>query len=301
MAKILIVGDGAIGLLMSHFLAKYHTVHVLTRKSTTNTRFYSTLNTPSHSINAQFINLNHLNNIEKPDIVLFTVKAFDVLTAFTDVKAFLPQQCSIVISHNGMGNVEHITPQLNKHHALYFLTTSMAGFKANQYIVQHTGNGQSVIGAYNNIAADNLTHITEVLSAIPLLKETANIHQLRFEKLLVNIAINPLSALYNIKNGQLRDPAFNSDIFNLLTEACNIALAQGLNIRLVDALNNAYKVMMLTANNYSSMHQDVMHCRDTEISAICGYISQQGKELGIKTPYNDAIFLKIHTLKSAAY
>ena len=34
------------------------------------------------------------------------------------------------------------------------------------------------------------------------------------EKLLVNIAINPLSALYDIKNGQLRAPYFNSIIFS---------------------------------------------------------------------------------------
>ena len=40
MANILIIGDGAIGLLLSHFLSKAHTVHVLTRKATANTRFY---------------------------------------------------------------------------------------------------------------------------------------------------------------------------------------------------------------------------------------------------------------------
>ena len=44
---------------------------------------------------------------------------------------------------------------------------------------------------------------------------------------MVNIAINPLSALHNVKNGELRAPQYNSTIINLLTEACNIAKAQG--------------------------------------------------------------------------
>jgi 2-dehydropantoate 2-reductase len=46
------------------------------------------------------------------------------------------------------------------------------------------------------------------------------------------------------------------------------------------------------------MQQDVAHCRETEISAICGYISQQGKLHGIPTPYNDELFVKIQAKKS---
>ena len=50
MANILIIGDGAIGLLLSHFLSKAHTVHVLTRKATANTRFYCKAKQPSQKI-----------------------------------------------------------------------------------------------------------------------------------------------------------------------------------------------------------------------------------------------------------
>ena len=56
--------------------------------------------------------------------------------------------------------------------------------------------------------------------------------------------------------------------------------------------------MELTANNYSSMQQDITHNRETEISAICGYISQQGKLHGIPTPYNDELLAKIQAKKS---
>ena len=56
--------------------------------------------------------------------------------------------------------------------------------------------------------------------------------------------------------------------------------------------------MELTANNYSSMQQDIAHNRETEISAICGYISQQGKLYSIPTPYNDELLVKIQAKKS---
>ncbi|NYR12832.1 2-dehydropantoate 2-reductase [Pseudoalteromonas sp. MIP2626] len=299
MAKILIIGDGAIGLLLAHFLSAQHSVSVLTRKSTNNTRFYSSDNSTSKKINASFISLNELNSLPKFDVFLFTVKAFQVQNAFAQVKQFLPQHCSIILSHNGMGNVEQLKCKLNKHQALYFLTTSMAGFKSNQYIVQHTGNGQSVIGGCNRLGVKNSKVMADKLTTIPLLKVSQNIEQLRFNKLLVNIAINPLSALHNIKNGQLRESQYCSIIINLLTEACNIAKAKNLDVPLINALSSAYDVMARTAENFSSMQQDVTHNRATEIMAICGYISEQGKLHNIKTPFNDELLAKIEAKKSA--
>jgi len=299
MANLLVIGDGAMGLLFSHFLAKHHTVYVLTRKGTINTRFYSHGNNASEKINATFITQQQLAHIAQFDIVLFAVKAFAVQAAFAHVHPYLASNAHIVLSHNGMGNVEQLSTQLKKQQALYFLTTSMAGFKSNPNTVQHTGNGQSVLGGCNALAIENSHKLREQLNAIPQLIISNNIEQLRFEKLLVNIAINPLTAHYNIKNGQLRAPQYNSAIINLLTEGCHVASALKLNIKLIDALERAYKVMSLTAENYSSMQQDVMHNRQTEIMAICGYISEQGKQHHIATPYNDALLAEILAKKSA--
>ncbi|TMN94626.1 MULTISPECIES: ketopantoate reductase family protein [unclassified Pseudoalteromonas] len=298
MTNILVVGDGAIGLLLSHFLSNQHNVYVLTRKATNNTRFYSRKNSASQKINARFISLNQLAAQPKFDVILMTVKAFQVQSAFEQVKPYLTEYTNIVLSHNGMGNVEELKSELIPSQALYFLTTSMAGFKSNQYIVQHTGEGQSVIGGCNSLALKNISTMANTLKSIPKLHATSNIQQLRFEKLFVNIAINPLSALHNVKNGQLRDPQYNSMIINLLTEACNIAKAQGLNIPLINALTTAYNVMELTAQNYSSMQQDVINERPTEITAMCGYINEQGKVYNIKTPYNNQLLAKIQAKKS---
>ena len=298
MTNILVVGDGAIGLLFSHFLSAQYNVNVLTRKNTNNTRFYSRDGYASKKINAHFVSLNQLSSLGEFDIILFTVKAFQVQSAFEQVKPFLSKHTSVILSHNGMGNVKTLKNQLSNHQALYFLTTTMAGFKSNQYIVQHTGDGQSVIGGCNELALKNAADITDLLKEIPRLTATNNIQQLRFEKLMVNVAINPLSALHNVKNGELRAPQYNSTIINLLTEACNIAKAQNLNITLINALTTAYKVMTLTSENYSSMQQDAAHNRSTEIMAICGYISEQGKLYNIKTPYNDDLLAKIQAKKS---
>ena len=159
--------------------------------------------------------------------------------------------------------------------------------------MQHTGDGQSIIGGCNTVATANISTTAEILQWIPDLEISDDIQRLRFEKLLVNIAINPLTAIHNIKNGQLRDLEYQPIIRQLLSEACTVGTAEGFNITLEQAMARAYQVMELTAQNYSSMHQDITHHRPTEIMAICGYICAQGETYGISTPVNDAMRKKI--------
>ena len=68
MANILIIGDGAIGLLLSHFLSKAHTVHVLTRKATANTRFIAKQNSLRKKLMRGLLRLSKLMN--SPRLIL---------------------------------------------------------------------------------------------------------------------------------------------------------------------------------------------------------------------------------------
>ena len=293
MANLLVVGDGAIGLLLSHFLSAQHDITLLTRKPTLTTRFYQASNGKSHPIKARLINYAELNQSPPFDLVLITVKAFQVQAAFKQIKPYLTKNCQLVISHNGMGNVDELNAQLLDTQGLSFLTTRLAGFKATPYSVNHTGNGESVLGACNAAATEKLNELEHIFSSLPHFSVSDDIHSLRWQKLLVNIAINPLTAIHNVKNGQLRAPQFSTRIINLLSEACLVANKQGVDVKLCEALDQAYSVMTATAENFSSMQQDISHNRQSEIDAICGYVCEQGAKLGVKTPYNQAMLSMI--------
>lgn len=296
MANIFIVGDGAIGLLYSYYLAQQHSVTLISKQTQCKPRFYQQHHT-KQAINCQVINLVQLTASTQIDTVIFAVKAHQVASAFSQLKPFLSTQCQVILSHNGMGNVDELNAELTQKQGLYFLTTRLAGYKNTPFSVLHTGMGDSVLGDCNSSAKVKLPDVKHLLANIPALTTTNNIQQLRFEKLLVNIAINPLSALNNVKNGELRAPKFSRQIMNLLAEACNIAKALGINVDLAQALNSAYQVMAHTQANYSSMHQDFHHQRETEVMAICGYICQQGQKLNIDTPYNGALLTAIFDTK----
>ena len=300
MAKTLIVGDGAIGLLFSYFLSTQHDITLLTRKPTLTTRFYQTSNGKSHPIKARLINHQELAGSAPFDLVVITVKAFQVQAAFKQITPYLSKECQIVISHNGMGNVDELNAQLLPTQGLAFLTTRLAGFKVTPYSVNHTGNGESVLGACNIAASEKLNELKHLFSSLPHFSVSDDIHSLRWQKLLVNIAINPLTAIHNVKNGQLRAPQFSTRIINLLSEACLVANKQGIKVKLNEALDQAYCVMTATAENFSSMQQDISHNRESEIDAICGYVCEQGAKLGVKTPHNQAMLCLIKT-KSAEF
>ncbi len=106
-------------------------------------------------------------------------------------------------------------------------------------------------------------------------------------KLVINAAINPLTALLRVPNGELlRRPAARRLMRQLAQEAMAVAQAQEIHLPFDDAVTAAEAVAHKTAENLSSMLQDMQRNAPTEIDAICGAITQAGERLGIATPCN---------------
>ncbi|MFY8326421.1 ketopantoate reductase family protein [Pseudoalteromonas sp. ZZD1] len=299
MDNIVIVGDGAIGLLYSHFLSANNHISLISRKAKVINQYYYQDSDKSKIINVNVLSNKKLEQLKPIDTVIFAVKAYQVNEALAQLLPYLSPSCQLVLSHNGMSDLQPILTKLQNQHALYFLTTRLAGFKADPNTVVHTGDGESILGSCNDIATQGLPYIVKQLSAIPSIRHSDKIALIRWQKLLINIAINPLSAHYNVKNGELTAPRFSTEVFNLLSESCFIANKLGININLADTLATAYQVMADTAFNYSSMQQDITYNRPTEIDAMCGYICQQGAKVGVKTPYNQYFLDMIRHKKSA--
>jgi 2-dehydropantoate 2-reductase len=107
-------------------------------------------------------------------------------------------------------------------------------------------------------------------------------------KLVINAAINPLTALLRVPNGALLDrPTARRLMADLAVEAAAVAGAQGVRLPFQDPVRAAEDVARRTAANHSSMFQDVRRGAPTEIDAICGAVVQSGKQHGVPAPVND--------------
>lgn len=291
-SNIHIIGKGAIGLLLSHYLTKNtkNSVKLCLRESQKKSIFKY-----QNKDLIQDIALTHCNNPdEKIKFLIIPTKSYDVLTAFLDAKARLTDNAVIILCHNGMGTIEQLKPHLSNNQSLFFLTTTMGAYKSDANHVIHTGFGPSTLGAINQVAINNQAPVFKALSkCIPNLSLSNNIKKLLWDKLMINIAINPLSAIYNVKNGELNQPRFALKVFQLLHEAYLVAKKEGVDMHFSKVLMSAYTVMQATAQNYSSMNRDHALGNKTEISAISGYIVELAKQHQIDTPNNKSVYLKL--------
>jgi 2-dehydropantoate 2-reductase len=117
-------------------------------------------------------------------------------------------------------------------------------------------------------------------------------------KLVINAAINPLTALLRVPNGTLPErPAARALMGALAREAAQVAQAENIQLPFSDPVAAAEEVARHTAANHSSMFQDVSRGGPTEIDAICGAIAKHGAEHGIPTPVNQICWQLVSALE----
>jgi 2-dehydropantoate 2-reductase len=98
-------------------------------------------------------------------------------------------------------------------------------------------------------------------------------------KLVINAAINPLTALLRVPNGKLLERMPAREMMKALAiETAQVAEAEGVILPFSDPAAAAEEVAHKTAANHSSMLQDVLRGAPTEIDAICGAVVKAGQK-----------------------
>lgn len=118
---------------------------------------------------------------------------------------------------------------------------------------------------------------------------TPDISKAVWQKLLINIAINPICSISGVRNGALLENDLWEQSQEILQESLSVARASGINITGPEIQNLLIEVVEATSGNRCSMLQDLMAGRRTEIDSLCGYVIRMGESLGIPTPLNSML------------
>ena len=290
-----VVGKGAIGLLAGARLqlAGYSTRLWLKQPEKLQLKF-----TDIHQQQQQLLLFPQQTTIPIQH-VLVPVKAYDVDNAVTQLVPYLDDKAQLVISHNGIIPHQPLLQKLKPDQGLWFLSTSQAAYKPAADHVIHSGLGISYLAKLTTASNDDDKIVEAMTAALGPLSLVADIYPLLWQKLAINVAINPLTALENCPNGQLRGQQYQQQIKALVTEVCQVATAKGYAMDVDTTLEKVQQVIQATASNFSSMQQDVNAGRQTEIDAICGHVCQQAVQLQIAVPANQQMLLKIKALTTA--
>jgi 2-dehydropantoate 2-reductase len=124
-----------------------------------------------------------------------------------------------------------------------------------------------------------------------------NVQSLVWGKLVVSSAINPLTALLRIKNGELFNrPTVRALMGELARETAAVAEALGVALPFPDPEQSAEEVALRTSENQSSMLQDVLRGAPTEIDAINGAVIRLAEEKNLQVPVNHTVWSLVKAL-----
>lgn len=301
--QIGILGIGAIGQLLAQQLAAAGLEPWLLPRANTPSlaeqgeKQVYTLELGDQSLQTSFLCLaQDSSKLKQLDLLLVTVKAYQVEAALEPLLPKLHPDCRILLLHNGLGPHQSLAAKLNGR-PLNLGTTSQGALKLSSNHIRQTGSGLTQIGDLIGAPMPEVMK-TVLLNAIPGSQWSDTILEALWQKLAVNAVINPLTAIHRVNNGALAAPEFEGTICAILDELLQIAKQEGIALTF-DALHARVKeVIRLTAANYSSMYQDLKHGRKTEIDYINGYLQQRAEQYGLTLPINSELLAQIKALES---
>jgi 2-dehydropantoate 2-reductase len=299
MNNILIVGTGALATLFAARLARAgHQITMLgTWKAgldalrSHGARFVDSAGN-EHQFEVQAIN-NPLD-CKGMKYALVLVKAWQTARVAGQLKECLAdaQRGLAVTLQNGLGNRETLSQSLGLNRVALGVTTTGATL---------IGPGLVRAGGEGTISIEQHQALGPIEAALKSAKFNVEVvedaQSLIWGKLVINAAINPLTALLRIPNGELLErPSARELMRALASEAAQVAAAEEIHLPFPDPILAAEEVATKTAANHSSMLQDVLRGAPTEIDSICGAVVKTGRKHKIDTPVNLACWKLVSAL-----
>lgn len=271
---ICVFGAGSLGSLVGGLLAREHDVTLVGREPHVGAIERDGLRVTGE-VNLHVEPRARTSAPEATELAIVTVKSFDTPDA---ARALAATDLGCVLSlQNGMGNETTLAADLSV--PVLAGTCTYGARLGDPGIVECTGVGDIALGPREGGETATGDRVGEAMHNAGLSVTVApDMPRRLWEKLAVNAAINPTTALARARNGAVRDGPLRETATAAAREAAQVAQAAGVDITEREAAELALSVAETTAANTSSMHQDVLAGRRTEIDAINGYVHEMASE-----------------------
>lgn len=300
--NIAIIGPGAIGLLFAGLLHRHSEVTLIDHSSERAELFnkngirFEAMG--EESLLAIPISAE-LSPIRECDLVLVSVKAYHTSEAARSIKKS-GFRGPVLTLQNGLGNVDILARELPGNPLIAGITSEGANIVHTGH-VRHAGRGKTSFGVVGEEKLKD-TFLSELVELMKNAGFDAELHPdpdlLIWSKLIINVGINALTAIFRVQNGKLpKLPSARELMVQLVAEADSLVIKKGIQLPYTNSLEKVEEVCRMTAENFSSMYQDTNNGRKTEIDFINGAIVREGESLGFPCPLNKTITTIIHAIE----
>lgn len=225
------------------------------------------------------------------DLIILACKSYDVAHMAQQASTFLKSDGIVFALSNGLGHVETLAQTLGPERVLAASTTHgafiqtggparWAGFGTLSLATTPLGPSLAQVGKVVNLLND--AQLNAVVESDP----TALI----WNKVMLNVAINPLAALGGLKNGELLEPDLFASCMMVYREASTVAIMERADVPDEREFEQRLRtVLEQTRENTCSMLQDVKAGRQTEIEALNQAVVERAEHHGLAAPINQML------------
>jgi 2-dehydropantoate 2-reductase len=313
--RIVVMGAGAIGSIVGGLLTKAgqdvtlvdqwpENVETMRAKGV---RLSGTCG--EHTIPVTALHIHELQGVSgRFDAAFIAVKSYDTEWATALACEYLTRDGIVVDFQNGM-NDERVAAVAGRERTLgCVITIGAALVEAGHARRTDRGNLGFRVGELDGKETERARRLVEIMNHVAPTKLTTNLMGERWSKLAINCMANPLAGLSGYGSAEVRG----------LPDPCRIAIQIGAEVIIV-ARASGYeveKIFGIPPDRYvaaaagkdidalisdvaasakfleggrPSLLQDVMKRRRTEIEYLNGWVSEQGRKVGVPTPFNDAV------------
>ncbi len=293
--KIAVIGSGAMGCFFGSLLSVQNDISIFGRNKNT----IDFINSNGISVNEKiFFPKAFMNDCsyEKYDLALILVKAYDTVKAIENNINIIENSSYILTLQNGLGN-DTILKKYKSEKYILMRTTENNSSVSDIGKIYSGGNGITVIGSLDGnsdflkkiVDNFNLCEIETIISE--------NTQEIIWKKLSLNIAVNALTAVFNIPTGKITEKSVMEICSKLIEETVNVAEKSGIILDYNEILDRVLSLAKRQPNAFTSMYKDIQNKRKTEIDFLNGAIVKLGDKYNIDVTFNRMITEKIHSLE----
>ena len=263
-----------------------------------------------HTVRVKALHIYEAQAITEPfDAVFISVKSYDTEWATSLGIQYLKKPNGVVVDFQNGINDERVAAIAGRERTLGSVITIGAGmYEPGHAMRTDTGAIGFKIGELDGKDTERARELAKLISDVAVAKVTTNLFGERWSKLTVNCMANPLAGLSGLGTAEVRtQPGPRRIAIFVGGEVVKVGRACGYEVepiygivaqRFVDASEgrgfaeveaDVAAEGQRRGGGRPSLLQDVMRGRRTEIDYLNGYVCEQGRRRGVKTPVNDAV------------
>ena len=290
---IIILGAGAIGSLYGAKLSKLNDVVLVARKNhadITNRKGLKITGFENKTYRLKAI--PKIKKVEKNTLIILTTKVYDSEKAIKQIKKLLRKDAVILCLQNGYGSEEVVKKIIGKKCLVLRGITAVGTSFLKPGTIKMNNVGYTAIEKSwkSKEIAENFFECGLKAYVSKNIKEDV------WKKLFMNCVLNPITGIFKIKNYKIADKKLKPLRDEIIKECIAVAEKDGFKFSFKSVESIIDRVRK--SKNYSSMYQDLLKGKKTEIDYLNGAVVELGKKYRVKCPVNESLVGMIKFLEA---